>query len=73
VDFLFFASIMEKKKNEHKSIGHLYIIPILPLSSRKSVKSSTTKFPPPKQRLHKLPLLQKLGCQKPCWDQARLL
>ena len=22
--------------------------------------------------LHKLRFLQKLGCQKPCWDQARL-
>ena len=27
---------------------------------------------PTQQRLHKLCLLQKLGCQKPCWDQARL-
>ena len=25
-----------------------------------------------KQSLHKLSFLQKLGCQKPCWDQARL-
>ena len=24
------------------------------------------------QRLHKLQFLQKLGCQKPCWVQARL-
>ena len=24
------------------------------------------------QRLHKLRFLQKLGCQKSCWDQARL-
>ena len=28
---------------------------------------------PSKQRLHKLRFLQKLGLQKPCWDQARLL
>ena len=27
---------------------------------------------PSKQMLHKLQFLQKLGCQKPCWDQARL-
>ena len=27
---------------------------------------------PSQQRLHKLRFLQKLGCQKPCWDQARL-
>ena len=27
---------------------------------------------PSKQRLHKLCFLQKLGSQKPCWDQARL-
>ena len=25
-----------------------------------------------KQRLHKLRFLKKVGCQKPCWDQARL-
>ena len=24
------------------------------------------------QRLHELRFLQKLGCQKPCWDHARL-
>ena len=29
-------------------------------------------FPPSKQRLHKSQLLQKLSCQKPYWDQARL-
>ena len=27
---------------------------------------------PSQQRLHKLRFLQKLGCQKPCWDQATL-
>ena len=28
---------------------------------------------PSKQKVHKLCFLQKLGCQKPCCDQARLL
>jgi hypothetical protein len=73
VDLLFFASTMEKKKIEDMSISNPSSIPILPFSSGKAVKSNTTKFPPPKQRLHKLHFLQKLGCQKPCWDQARLL
>ena len=27
---------------------------------------------PSQQRLYKLPFLKKLGCQTPCWDQARL-
>ena len=27
---------------------------------------------PSQQRLHELHFMQKLGCQKPCWDQARL-
>ena len=27
---------------------------------------------PSQQMFHKLGFVQKLGCQKPCWDQARL-
>ena len=33
--------------------------------------NATSVFPS-QQSLHKLRFLQKLGCQKPCWDQARL-
>ena len=40
--------------------------------SMKAIKRSTTLFPPSKQRLHKSQFLQKLSCQKPYWDQARL-
>jgi hypothetical protein len=29
----------------------------------------TTSVLPSQQRLHKLRFLQKLGCQKPCWDK----
>ena len=36
------------------------------------MKINTTLFPPSQQRLHKLCFMQKLGCQKPCWEQARL-
>ena len=36
------------------------------------LQEGTSNFPPKKQRLHKLCFLQKLGCQKPCWDQAKL-
>ena len=71
VKFLCIAS-MEKRKSGDKSIFHPFTFLVLPLSSRKAVKSSTTKLPPSKQRLHKLCFLQKLGCQNPCWDQARL-
>ena len=42
------------------------------LSSRKAMKRSTTLSPLSKQRLHKSQFLQKLSCQKPHWDQARL-
>ena len=72
MDFLFFASTIEKKKIEDKSISHSSNIPILPLSSRNAVKSCANKLPPPKQRLHKLRFLQKVGSQKLFWDQARL-
>ena len=72
MEFIFNAS-MEKKNSDDKSICHPFSFLIVPLSSRKAVKRSTIQFPPKKQRLHKLCFLQKLGCQKPCWDQARLL
>ena len=42
------------------------------LSSRKAMERSTSLFPPSKQRVHKSQFLQKLSCQKPYWDQARL-
>ena len=45
MDFLFTAS-MEKKNSEDKSICHPSSIPILPLSSRKAVKTSTIQFSP---------------------------
>ena len=45
---------------------------ILPLSFKEALNRSTTQFPQSKQRLPKLRFLLKLGCQKPCWDQARL-
>ena len=44
----------------------------LSLSSRNAMQRSTFPFPPSQQRLHKLHFLQKLGCQKPCCDQAIL-
>ena len=40
-----------------------YVIPIF---------SEHSLFPPSKQSLHNSQLLQKLSCQKPCWDEARL-
>ena len=44
MEFLFIA-LMEKKKNEDKFICQPSSYPILPLSTRKAVKRSTTKFP----------------------------
>ena len=71
MEFLFVAS-MEKKKNEDQSISHPSSFLIPPLSSRKAVKEAPALFTQ-KPRVHKLHFMQKLGCQKPCWDQARLL
>jgi hypothetical protein len=65
MEFLFIVS-MEKKKSEDKSNCHPSSFSRLPLSSRKAVKEAPANFP------HKLRFLQKLGCQKPCWAQARL-
>ena len=46
------------------------------VSSCSSLHTNNAENPtfvlPSKQRLHKLCFLRKLGCQKPCWDQARL-
>ena len=61
-----------KKKSEDKFICHSSSFSILPLSPRKAVKEATAYFPQKKLRLHKSRFLQKLGCQKPGWDQARL-
>ena len=44
----------------------LYTFPFLQESNEASL------FPPSKQRVHKSQFLQKLSCQKPYWDQARL-
>ena len=63
---------MEKKKSGPDSIFHPFSFMILPLSFREALNRSTIQFPQSKQRLHKLRFLQKLDCQKPCWDQARL-
>ena len=63
---------MEKRKSGDKSILHPISVLTLPLSSKNAMQKSTTQFPPLIQRLHKLEVLQKLSCQKPYWDQARL-
>ena len=39
---------------------------------KQALQRNTTSLLPSQQRLHKLHFLQKLGCQKPCWDQAKL-
>ena len=37
-----------------------------------AMQRNPTVVLPSQQRLHELCFLQKMGCQKPCWDQARL-
>ena len=39
---------------------------------QESIEKKHYPIPKSKQRLPKLRFLQKLGCQKPYWDQARL-
>ena len=38
----------------------------------KAMQRNATSVFSSQQRFHKLRFLQKLGCQKPYWDQARL-
>ena len=71
VKFLCIAS-MAKKKHGEEFIFHPSSFLILPLSFWEALNRSTTQFSQSKQRLPKLRFLQKLGCQKPCLDQARL-
>ena len=40
--------------------------------SVQAMQRSPTLVPLSQQRRHKLQFLQELGCQKPCWDHARL-
>ena len=40
--------------------------------SIEAMKRNYIIYLPSKQSFHRLRFLQKLGCQKPCWDQARL-
>ena len=47
-------------------------LPSLFFFSIEAMKRNSFLVLPSKQRLNKLHFLQKLGCQKPCWDQARL-
>ena len=70
MEVLFIAS-MENKKSEDKFIHHTSSFSILPLFSRKAVKEAPAN-PRKKQMPHELRFLQKLGCEKSCWDQARL-
>ena len=65
-------TFMEKGKGEPSKLVILQSLSKHFLSSRKSMKRTTTIYPPSKQRLHREHFLQKRGCQKPCWDQARL-
>ena len=60
MEFVFFASMEEKKV---KSIPHLSIFSILPLSSRNTVKEAPANFLQKKASQNRF--LQKLGCQKP--------
>ena len=39
----------------------------------KRCREALLKFPPYNKWFINLQFLQKLGCQKPCWDQARLV
>ena len=41
-------------------------------SLQKINKEKHHNISPSKQKLHRLRFLQKLGCQKTCWDQVRL-
>ena len=69
----FSALIADRTGKVEKSLFYLLLSPSShSLCSKKPIKRNPTLFPKSKQRLHKPQFLQKLGCQKPSWDQARL-
>ena len=69
---LLFVHILEERKYVEKigrmKNGHVSTFPCLHANNAERPHLLL----PSQQRLHKVRFLQKLGCQKPCWDQARL-
>ena len=69
---LLFVHFLEERKYVEK-LGRMkngYVSTFLCLHANNAEKPHLLL--PSQQRLYKLCFLQKLGCQKPCWDQARL-
>ena len=70
--FCFIACIQKRKKSGDlpflHHLKHLFTFTFL----QESNEEKHTLVSQSKQRHHKLHFLQKLGGQKPCWEQARL-
>ena len=69
---LLFTAFLEERGSIKKLKGRKMDLSSLFLFSIEAMERNFTLDFPSKQRLHKLRFLQKVGCQKPCWDQARL-
>ena len=68
---LFNASLKERGSIMKLKGWKVDLFPLLFVSIAAMQRNFTLGLPS-KQSLHKLCFLQKLGCLKPCWDQARL-
>ena len=70
---LLFTAYLEERWSIKKLEGWIMDMSLLFFSYVEAMKINSILVFPSKQRLHKLRFLQKLGCQKPRWDQARFL
>ena len=70
---LVFTAFLEGKEKDQEADRMNYeLVSTFIFLSIDAIQRNFTLVLTSKQRLHKLRFLQKLGCQKPCWDQARL-
>ena len=69
---LLFTAFLEERESIKKLKGWKKDLSPLFLFAIEAMQRNFILVLPSKQRLHKLRFLRKTGCQKPCWDQARL-
>ena len=66
-------AFLEKRESEEKLCRMKNgLVSTFPFFYMQAMQRNLTLVLPSQQRLHKLHFLQKLGSQKPSWDQARL-
>ena len=73
---LLFAAFLQERECVEKlrrmKNGIVSTFSFSPCKQCRAMQRNSTLVLQSYKRLHKLCFLQKQGCQKPCWDQARL-